>query len=1093
MDWGLNKLISLPDWQGCGTLLTAMPRFFLIALLAVITFSGPAFSQQMVRVRAGEHEDYSRIVFDWDEPVDYEIKRISSGLLRMNFQRRSALDLSDAAAVRLNNIHSVEQLGPSGRKTIAQIRISPGSIYKHFTSGTKVILDVYNSVRREEKGKSPKPSTEEKRKRNADSGRAEKSESGTERTPKSRPAPKPDAGVEIKAESENKKPPEKTEDITGDIRGDKSANSKKSSEKPRSFDKDEKKFVSKEQNMEPKHVKKPDPDLGPQPEEETGDIRPPAFSKHGAAGQEPEFRIYKPHLITFSVTEAVGMAAFELNGMLWIILDRSEISIQPQISGPQKDEFPPFVRHDIRQGTAFSMPVPENAEIYSEGGGLIWRVILSPYEKNLKPVEVQRRFRPGNKIRNGELFWLFPEVTGLLKMQDPVSGVHITAAAVKVSDQFAGKEQDFVDLKLLHSIVGLAIVPKNDGVKVTLEEPGVLVSHKKGLALMEEADIISRKARESQAPVNYENAREEKTAEEKSGSGIYNFSSWQMGGRKKLANNQRVLMAGLSTKDKTGHVEDIITIAKLNMANGWGSEALGFLNLASQYMSLLAESPEFLALRGAAAAIAGKFEQAFEDLSIEALNDKSEIEYWRAYVLAGLEDWQQAMEFMPEKFGTIASYPDVIFVPLGLKLAEVALRAGKVEKGEQLLGLVEKNSAKFTRPQKNTWQYLSGEARRQHGHYDEAEKLWKPLANGFDELYRAKAGLALTEMLLRRKEITPGQAIDLLERLRYLWRGDEIETRINYRLGTVYIENGKFTKGLNILREAAALAPKSRLGRQITDEMTKTFRELFLGNKYRKLTPLEAITLYEKFPELTPTGKEGDRLVEKLAETLVDADLLDRAAKILQHQVDHRLEGGEAARVAIRLAAIYLIDRQPKKALTSLNKAEEILYRLDEASRGVKGREIKLLRARALSQLNKPVKAIEILVEMPVDPDVNRLRADIAWRAGEWDEAAEAIGQMIVDAGVSPARSLTPMQAELVMNRAIALNLADNRVALSQLRERFQDQMKNTSRGRIFEVLTRPRKSMVLSDRETLMSVVSEVDIFGDFLETYRTGPADTQ
>ena len=85
------------------------------------------------------------------------------------------------------------------------------------------------------------------------------------------------------------------------------------------------------------------------------------------------------------------------------------------------------------------------------------------------------------------------------------------------------------------------------------------------------------------------------------------------------------------------------------------------------------------------------------------------------------------------------------------------------------------------------------------------------------------------------------------------------------------------------------------------------------------------------------------------------------------------------------------------------------------------------------------------------------------------------------------------MQSELILNRAVALNLADNRVALSQIRERFESQMKNTPRSRLFEVLTRPRKASVLADRETLMSVVSEVDMFKEFLDMYRQDSEVTQ
>jgi tetratricopeptide (TPR) repeat protein len=1048
-----------------------MSRIVFFLFLAVVLFFGPAFAQQMIRVRAGEHGDYSRIVFDWENPVGYSVSQTSQDTVLLTFNRKAALDLSDAAAVRLNNIRSVAQLAFSGNETLVQVQITSGSKFRYSTAGSKVVLDVFRPAGTATTQARPEPKAPA-----APSTKPEpKPEIKAAPEPEPELVPKPEAEPvpDIKTEAEEK--PEPAAKVQA----------KQTEASPDQETKQPEQEIEEPQVEETEESEEPESEIPV----EIIDAMPPEIIIDSGEDQHTDIRskdLLKPHVITVSVTEAIGMAAFERDGHLWIILDRPNVSIMPQLTGPQKNLFPSFKREEIESGTAFHTTIPKGSHVYGEGGGLIWRIVVTPHRRETRPVEAQRRFKAGNNIRNGSLFWLMPQSTKIFKLSDPVSGEEIVVVPVLLSDEYAGEEKDYVDLRMLNSITGLALVTKNSEVQVVKEGPGILATHPEGLALMNEADIISHKARRDKS-----NSRSAQIT--RAPGTIFNFERWQMGGNEVLDSNLRVLMAGLSTKDATGLVEELITIAKLNMANGWSPEALGFLDLASQFLPALLESPEFLALRGVANALSRKFEPAFEDLSVRGLDSNREVAYWRTYALAGLEDWQQAEKKLPKDMSIIASYPPVVRGPVSLGLAEVALRSGNVALGEQLLALAEKDSGELSRYNKNTWQYLSGEARRQHGKYEEARELWEPLANGFDELYRAKAGLALTEMLLAREEITQQEAIDRLERLRYIWRGDELETRINYRLGQVYMDIGEFTKGLSILRDAATLAPQSKLGRQIAGEMTVTFRDLFLSNKYRKLTPLEAITLYEEFPELTPTGAEGDRLVEKLAETLVEADLLDRASKILDHQVEYRLEGSEAARVSIRLAAIYLIDQEPQKAMNSLDRAEDILSGLDEASRRSRDREIKLLRARALSQLGKPMQAIGILVEMPVDPDVNRLRADIAWRAGEWDEAAEALGQMIVDAGVSPARMLTPIQSELILNRAVALNLADNRVALSQIRERFESQMKNTPRARLFEVLTRPRKASVLADRETLMNVVSEVDIFREFLDTYREGTEVTQ
>ena len=120
-------------------------------------------------------------------------------------------------------------------------------------------------------------------------------------------------------------------------------------------------------------------------------------------------------------------------------------------------------------------------------------------------------------------------------------------------------------------------------------------------------------------------------------------------------------------------------------------------------------------------------------------------------------------------------------------------------------------------------------------------------------------------------------------------------------------------------------------------------------------------------------------------------------------------------------------------------------------------------------------------------PETNALRADIAWKAGYWDDAAEALGDVILDQNISMTRPLEKKQVSLLMQNAIALNLASNRIALANLREKYSELMNQTDKAKIFEVITRPRQSGALADRDTLLGAVNEVDLFSDFLNSYKT------
>ena len=145
-----------------------------------------------------------------------------------------------------------------------------------------------------------------------------------------------------------------------------------------------------------------------------------------------------------------------------------------------------------------------------------------------------------------------------------------------------------------------------------------------------------------------------------------------------------------------------------------------------------------------------------------------------------------------------------------------------------------------------------------------------------------------------------------------------------------------------------------------------------------------------------------------------------------------------------------------------------------------------MLRARALSKSGQANEALSLLSNAGNDPEVLRLRADIAWNGSVWDEAAKAFGQLIDNESISKTRPPNDYQTTLILNRAIALNLSGNRTALDRLRDEYNDLMAQSEKARLFDLISRPRQLGMLADRESVSSLISEVDLFGEFLESYK-------
>lgn len=1077
-----------------------MARVFRIigaALSLFLFFAGafPAFAQQQtpqtVSVRASAQGDHVRVVFDWPQgPGGYTLAEEKGRGLVVAFNGAATFDFS-AGGPLSGSVYNGAEIRSADPPTVF-VKTGKLKRFRHFRAGNRVIVDLY----------------------------------GTE---KSAGNSKPVSVVSAeKEESPVASPPQQ---------------------------KDKKEAEDKKEKSTADSVPAPVPAVAAAPSM-------PAAPAVAVASERLPRPALEPHIINFTTTEAVGMAAFERGGALWLVFDRPDLQPAPQIAGPQKNLFPPFERIALTGGTAFRLQMPGDALFYAEGSGLVWKIVVTPSPREVIPVQAVRG--------KDTLFWPMTHARRALEVPDPAIGDTLRVVTVSRAGDFSGLEQSFVELDALPSSLGLALAPRVDDLAVSVAEgKGVTVSRPKGLSLSdgtyrvpgtlpepEDVPLPQRveepapeldskqtsetppdaaqksdgnKSGETLAPPAasspdsppppepvVKDAPEEKAPEPEKGeptkeSGapvvlpspavaaaatlpsvkekrIFDFQEWTMGGQSALRANKRLMMLGMAGKDEVGKVEDLLSLAKMYLANGWGAEALGYLNIVTQILPELEANPRFVALRGAARVLAGKYESALKDFLNPVLGEYDDVNFWRAYTLARLQDWRQASERIPKDFRMLESYPSFLRDDMGVALAEIALRAGNAALGEDLLGHVGKGPEPMRPGQDAARDYLRAEILRQKGEKDKAAAAFETLAKGRNRQFRARAGLALTNLLIESKKIDTKEAAERLERLRFSWRGDEFEPLVNYRLGALYLEDGQYTKGLSILRDTVEEAPGNGLTEQITNEMLRSFHDIFMTEKLDKLSPLDAITLYEDFRELVPPGAEGDKLAERLAEHLAVANLYGRAGDILEYQLTHTLKGADAVRTAVRLAAIRLLDGRPEAAIAVLDHvaAGKDLDALDDAARKEKIREMALLRARALSKMDKPEQALGILNAMPPDADVNRLRVDISWGAGNWDEAAQAMQDIILDEDIPPRGPIKPDQAILLLNRAVALNLADNRVALANMRERFGTAMNATDKGKLFDVITRPRQNSVLADRQTLTGVVSEVDMFKSFLETVR-------
>jgi hypothetical protein len=259
--------------------------------------------------------------------------------------------------------------------------------------------------------------------------------------------------------------------------------------------------------------------------------------------------------------------------------------------------------------------------------------------------------------------------------------------------------------------------------------------------------------------------------------------------------------------------------------------------------------------------------------------------------------------------------------------------------------------------------------------------------------------------------------------------------------------------------------------------MSTLFERLFLDGEADQLEPIQAVGLFYEFSDLTPVGPNGDRIVRLLSGRLVHVDLLEQAAQLLQHQIDERLEGLSKAQVAADLAAIYLMDHKPDRALVTLaGSRQPNMPQTLQADR-------RILEARALLDLGRLEGAAE-LVERDRGEDAQRVRAEAAWRARDWQRAAAELRTLI---GMrNRAQPLDTHGRQAVLRAGVALTLAGDEAGVRTLYRDHAGDLAGTPEADAFEIVA----SGISADGAAIRDVaraVARSDLLDRFMQRMRS------
>ncbi|MBO6861842.1 MAG: hypothetical protein JJ878_04335 [Alphaproteobacteria bacterium] len=1010
-------------------------------------------------VRVGEHPNYTRIVFDWPNATTYSVDR-DGRAVTVDFGRAARIDVA-ALGESLPPGIRVAAAVPSTDRTVITFAVPAAAELRHFPLEEKVVLDVLADARIRNVAAEPLAVAQLPQAPQPASPAPETTappEPSAPTTPESTEAPRqqlPEAQQEARSQAALA---EALQEGTIEFRDGMTPDVPNVPPPPGP--------APTEQSAAEPTQRDPIP---PPASEATTQSDQPVAETAAAPAAAPQEDIGPPLFdYTFKWDQNVGAAVFRRADNIWIVFDASR----------------PI---DLAELRATGAPIVERVDQLPVSGATVLRAQVSDRKVNVRVRRegftwvvdfVNAPLRPFSQAPiaadvTSEIgpHLLFPsdDPGAALNVPDPEMGDVMRVATFHESGSGVDGLRRYPEFELLPSAQGLAMVRLSDTVLLDRNFDGYQISDPDGLAIT----AIAPEAPIASGPIL--SARR-----------LFDLAGLMRGSQAEFQQSQRALVQSLSEVPDEKINTARLDFAGFMMAHDRGQEALGVLRVVEKSDSQLMQRPENQALHAAAAVLAGRSEQARGLLNDPRLDGFAEAAIWRGAALAQEGLYGPASDAFGPGDSLLMRYPFPLKARIGLLRIETAFANKNLHGAEAWIDQLELDRGALTKGQQAALDYHRGRLAVAKTDFTLAEEIFKEVMASGDRKYAYQAELAWIRLGLRQGLMDDDEALERMERLRYAWRGDRTELYLLRSLGELYLRQPNYFEGLDVYRTAVKYFPGDPVAEDLAGEMTEVFKQLFLEGGVDDLAPLRALALYEEFKELTPAGVAGDRLIENIADRLAAIDLLEEAAEKLEELLadENRLPPGEErVRLSSKLALIYLLDDEPRKAEEALAKGGGDLdfLEIDPGLRADRDR----LRARAKFQLGSYDEAIKELAG-DVSLEADMLRRDIYRQTENWQESAKVLQRLAGNPPADPAEGIEGQPARYVVNWAVALYQNNDRDGLRDLVDLWGPTMANSSLSGVFDYITNQERPPTGGDVLQTVDQLIGAQRFDNFLTEYR-------
>jgi tetratricopeptide (TPR) repeat protein len=763
-------------------------------------------------------------------------------------------------------------------------------------------------------------------------------------------------------------------------------------------------------------------------------------------------------VLDLDIVEGDPFAIFAHRGSLWVVTDPAERI--------EKDNFShtPAIEH------VQSLPSP-NAKVFymtlaNNDSASVKR--LSP---EMVRLTLQRQAPPPSdplyaSLRtdksNQYLFTIPAAKAGhIVSLEDPTTGEPLFIVPYVKAGTGITNARSLVQFSLLQTAQGVAIEKKMDNLNVAINSNMLEISATGGLTISQE---VAQQAQDAETDAI--NARLPAT--------LFPYARWKLSDEKNFVSTQVKLFHQIAFDTEDTSNKARLKLLDLYLAEGMFQEAHGMASdiLRSNYGFWRANN--VAALRGAANFFMYRIVEAERDFSSPELKNNPEAAMWLSLCKELLGQPGTPFNFTGNYDHTIQYYPPTFIQKLAIIAADRAITRKDYDTAMNIFDDLKKDD--LDEPVEKYIDFMHAKIESETGEEDDAAKIWEKQAADIDDpLIRARAEFSLVNMLLRQDRITHDDAKQRLDRLRAVWRGDNLEVNVLTLLSNLQLEDKEYGKALHTMRDIVLYYPQVPEALTTAEKMEQTFIMLFNKGGADNMQPLEALALFYEFRDLVPSGPEGDLMVRNLADRLVNIDLLDRAAELLNHQISKRLEGEERSKVGARLALIYLMNHQPKEALDTLKITGYGNLPSDLQLKRIR------LTAQALAQQGQPDKAIDVLSN-DNSTDGTFLRLSIYWDNKDWPNVVNTAEEFLGNRN-DPSAPLNAQESDVLLKLATAYVYEHDSGQIQYLRDYFTPLLKDNPDKASFLFITSESGTI---DYENIANLDQDISEVKSYLDTYR-------